>query len=159
MNKAIINIKTSQTDINTKEEDVIELITEGKFYKKNESYFLVYDESEISGMEGTTTTLKIIDEKVHLRRLGNNSSLMEFEKGKRYKSQYKTPYGNMMMEMLTTNVDIFINENPFEIDIKIDYEILIKNMFEGKNSMRITVKYNKKLIFNVKDELNGYRKN
>ena len=42
--------------------------------------------------------------------------------------------------MLTTNVDIFINENPFEIDIKIDYEILIKNMFEGKNSMRITVK-------------------
>lgn len=140
LNKAIINIKTSQTDINTKEEDVIELITEGKFYKKNESYFLVYDESEISGMEGTTTTLKIIDEKVHLRRLGNNSSLMEFEKGKRYRSQYKTPYGNMMMEMLTTNVDIFINENPFEIDIKIDYEILIKNMFEGKNSMRITVK-------------------
>ena len=101
---------------------------------------MVYDESEISGMEGTTTTLKIIDEKVHLRRLGNNSSLMEFEKGKRYRSQYKTPYGNMMMEMLTTNVNIFINENPFEIDIKIDYEILIKNMFEGKNSMRITVK-------------------
>ena len=62
------------------------------------------------------------------------------DKGKRYRSQYKTPYGNMMMEMLTTNVNIFINENPFEIDIKIDYEILIKNMFEGKNSMRITVK-------------------
>ena len=56
MNKAIINIRTTQVDINTKQDEVIELITEGKFYKKSDAYYLVYDESEISGMQGTTTT-------------------------------------------------------------------------------------------------------
>ncbi len=140
MNKAIIKIKTSQTDKTTKQEDVIELITEGNFYKKNESYYLVYDESELSGMEGTTTTLKILDKNIYLRRRGTTSSIMEFEKGKRYKTQYKTPYGSMAMELLTTNVNVFIKEEPFEMDIKIDYEVMIKNMFEGKNSMHITVK-------------------
>lgn len=34
LNKAIINIRTTQVDINTKQDEVIELITEGKFYKK-----------------------------------------------------------------------------------------------------------------------------
>ena len=66
LNKAIINIRTTQVDINTKQDEVIELITEGKFYKKSDAYYLVYDESEISGMQGTTTTLKIKDNQVVL---------------------------------------------------------------------------------------------
>ena len=106
LNKAIINIRTTQVDINTKQDEVIELITEGKFYKKSDAYYLVYDESEISGMQGTTTTLKIKD---------------------------------MTMEMLTKSVDVYIKEEPLEIDITIEYDILIKNMFEGRNSMHITV--------------------
>ncbi|MDK2804176.1 MAG: hypothetical protein PWR23_1180 [Peptostreptococcaceae bacterium] len=139
LNKAIINIRTTQVDINTKQDEVIELITEGKFYQKSDAYYLVYDESEISGMQGTTTTLKIKDNQVVLRRLGSNSSTMEFEKNKRHRTQYKTPYGSMTMEMLTKSVDVYIKEEPLEIDITIEYDILIKNMFEGKNSMHITV--------------------
>jgi len=152
LNKAIINIRTTQVDINTKQDEVIELITEGKFYKKNDAYYLVYDESEISGMQGTTTTLKIKGELVILRRIGSNSSIMEFEKNKRYKTQYKTPYGSMAMEMLTKNVNVYIREEPLQIDIKIEYDILIKNMFEGKNSMHIRVN---KDDYIVKDELNA----
>ncbi len=139
LNKTIINIRTTQVDINTKQEEFIELITEGEFYKKNDAYYLVYDETEISGMQGTTTTLKIKENQVDLKRLGSNSSTMEFQKNKRHKSHYKTPYGSMVMEMLTKNVDIYVQEEPLEIDINIEYDILIKNMFEGKNSMHITV--------------------
>ena len=83
--------------------------------------------------------LKIKDNQVVLRRLGSNSSTMEFEKNKRHRTQYKTPYGSMTMEMLTKSVDVYIKEEPLEIDITIEYDILIKNMFEGRNSMHITV--------------------
>ena len=64
---------------------------------------------------------------------------MEFEKNKRHRTQYKTPYGSMTMEMLTKSVDVYIKEEPLEIDITIEYEKKKKNMFEGRNSMHITV--------------------
>lgn len=123
----------------SKQEEIVELITEAVIYKEGEDYYIIYEESEISGLEGTTTTLKINNSSVSMKREGNNTSVMEFEKGKRYKTSYKTEYGNMFMELLTKNVITNINEDPLTMDIKIDYEIVIKDMFEGKNKMHIKV--------------------
>lgn len=131
---------TTQINNISNEEETIELITEGDFYDEGESFRLVYDETELSGLEGTRTTLKIQDEKVVMSRSGNASSVMEFERGKRHQSLYDTEYGSMYMEMYTTKVDVSMKKNPLTIDIHIDYDIIVKNMFEGKNQMHIRVK-------------------
>lgn len=139
LKKAIINISTIQIQAASKQEEIVELITEAVIYKDSGDYYIIYEESEISGLEGTTTTLKINETKVSMKREGNNTSVMEFEKGKRYKTSYKTEYGNMFMELLTKKVETNINEEPLTMDIKIEYEIVIKDMFEGKNKMHIKV--------------------
>jgi len=68
MNKnAIISVVSKQADGND-DGDIIEVVTPGKFYKQDDCYYAVYEETEISGMKGTTTTLKIDEEKFTLIR-------------------------------------------------------------------------------------------
>ena len=56
--RAIISVKsTSNLDPN----EVIEVVTPGTFIINEEGFKAIYEESEISGMDGTTTTLNIQD--------------------------------------------------------------------------------------------------
>lgn len=106
-----IRLKITGTQITPDgEKDTIELMTEGKYYKKNDCIFLVYDESEISGMEGSTTTLKIGKGQIMMKRFGSSESKLIFEKGIRHKTMYGTAYGNMEMEVTTSKIDIEADE-------------------------------------------------
>ncbi|KXZ38899.1 Uncharacterized beta-barrel protein YwiB, DUF1934 family [Alkalithermobacter thermoalcaliphilus JW-YL-7 = DSM 7308] len=134
----IIKIKTTQIDSKGEKEE-IELITNGKVYFKNNFIYIMYEETKLSGMEGTTTTLKIGDNSVVMKRFGNNNSQMIFEKGKRFKTSYKTSYGSLKMETLTQVVDVKKDENLDNINIDIIYDINISGLFEGKNIMTISV--------------------
>jgi len=60
----------------------ISFVTEGKLTMEEDSYVITYEESEITGLEGTTTTLKAGKDSVTLIRHGNVDSMMLFEVGK-----------------------------------------------------------------------------
>ena len=62
-------------------DEVIEVVTPGKFHLGESEFKAVYEESEISGMDGTTTTLVIKDDVLVLEREGSTSTRMEFKKG------------------------------------------------------------------------------
>ncbi len=120
------------------EEDTIELVTEGKFYKKSRAYYLVYDESEISGMEGFTTTLKIEQNKVIMKRFGPSNSNLIFEKGIKHKSDYHTAYGDMDIEVLTNKIDININDTG-KGSINLEYKLNISSTVQSNNKLSISV--------------------
>ena len=100
MKDVIIRISSS-IKLTGEEAEEIEIVTEGKFYIKNKGKYLLYKETELSGMAGDNTLVKLSDEKVIMKRYGNNFSEMIFELGKRNVSDYTTPYGNFIMENLT----------------------------------------------------------
>ena len=52
------------------EEQVMEFMTEGQLYERNGSTYLMYKETELSGMEGCTTSLKISGDTVRMKRFG-----------------------------------------------------------------------------------------
>ncbi len=137
MKEVMLKIKGRQTNVDG-EENTIELITEGKFYKKNETYYLVYDESEISGMEGSTTTLKIQDSKISMKRFGSNTSNLVFEKGKRHRTEYDTIYGDMVMEVVTNKMDVNISEIG-KGSIKVAYRLNISDSIESSNHLSIDI--------------------
>ncbi len=66
--KALIHVLSSVPDAKEKN-DSIEVVTPGNFYKKDRNYYAVYEETSISGMEGTTTTLKIGEKNFSLIRM------------------------------------------------------------------------------------------
>ena len=75
--------------------DAMELVTEGKLAEAEGGLCLSYQESELTGMAGTTTVFHVEPEKITLLRIGSVSSAMVFEQGKRHMSLYSTPFGSM----------------------------------------------------------------
>lgn len=137
MNKnVIISVKGKQN--HGGEESSIELVTEGKYYKKGMNYFVTYKETEITGMEGTTTTLKIEDNKVTLMRFGENNSQLIFEKGQKHVCYYETPYGAFTVGVLSNQVDIDVDD--FGGEIAVGYELEIDNAAIGINDFYLQIR-------------------
>jgi len=121
------------------EEDHLELITEGKLYEKGGALYLEYEESELSGVPGCQTRLKLEDDTIKLKRVGGQVGLdteIQFQKGKRYTGYYDTPYGAIEMEVLTNSLESNLTKEGTG-SIAIDYHISLKGLAEGRNRLNI----------------------
>lgn len=105
---AIISLK-SYNDLDS--DDVIEVVTPGEFIITDDGFKAIYEETELSGMGGTTTTLTVIDDSLLLEREGNVSAKMDFKKGETSISLYNTPYGALDLQIHTEDLNVDINEN------------------------------------------------
>ncbi len=132
---------TGKQCFENKEEDQMEFITDGKIYVRNDSLYMVYDESEISGMSGCKTTLKIKGDTVKMKRMGEMGYGTElyFEKGKRMLSTYETPMGPMGIEVFTKCVTNNMDMDKLSGDIDIQYDVSLEGLAEGRNRLTIAV--------------------
>lgn len=123
---------------NDGEKDSVEFITEGRFYRKGDDYYVTYRESELTGMDGTTTTLKVQGKKLTIIRFGTNNTQMIFEKGRRHVCCYDTAYGVISIGVQANNISVDINENGGEICA--DYNIDVDNSLVGKNDFKMQIR-------------------
>ena len=138
MSKAvIINVKGTQSDYSN-DTNTLELITEGKYYQKGSNYYITYKESEVTGMLGTTTTLKVGEGVVTLMRFGKVNNQFVFQKGQKHISSYETEYGVFTVGVYAENVDIDINDAGGEISV--GYQIEIDSRSAGKNTFYMHIR-------------------
>ena len=135
----IISIRGTQ-DYSGTEPDTMELVTEGKLAVQDGALCLSYEESELTGMEGTTTVFQVEPEKVTLLRLGSVQSEMVFEEGRRHMSLYSTPYGNMEIGVRARRLNSTLELTGGRLEI--DYDIEINHMLAGQSLFRIDVREN-----------------
>ena len=107
--EVIISIKGMQKYENA-EPDTIELVTGGRLERDGESFTLSYQESAVTGMDGTLTTFQIEPERVTLLRVGEYTSQMVFQEGRRHMSMYNTPYGTMSIGVNTRHLTAQVGE-------------------------------------------------
>ncbi|PRR80413.1 putative beta-barrel protein YwiB [Clostridium liquoris] len=134
---ALISVSSKQSK---KENDTIEVVTPGSFYKKENCYYVVYNETEISGMEGTTTTFKINsqDNKFSLIRIGTTSTKMEFQKSTGDISLYNTPYGTLELKIDTKELNMDINDNGGNVFVS--YDMSVAGQKPQNTSLKINIK-------------------
>ena len=120
--------------------DTMKFETEGSFYHEKETSCMTYQETDISGMQGTTTTVKVNDDKVSVIRLGAVNSIMEFEKGKRNIIMYSTPYGDISMGVFTKGVNIDYDERMDPVKVAVDYSIDVEGRPNTTNLLNIEIK-------------------
>lgn len=132
----IISIQGMQ-NYEGQDSDAMELVTEGKLEEAEGGLCLSYQESEITGMAGTTTLFHVQPEKVTLVRIGSVSSEMVFEQGKRHMSLYSTPYGSMEIGVVARKLNSTLDLAGGKIEI--DYDIEINHMMAGTSQFRIRV--------------------
>lgn len=133
----IISVKGSQISEDS-DENVMELITEGKYYKKGDTYFITYKESEVTGMKGTTTTLKVADNMVTLMRFGSVNSQFVFQRGQKHVSYYDTEYGAFTISVYTNQMEIKVDDSGGEI--RVGYELEIDNNKTGENDFHMFIR-------------------
>ncbi len=136
----IISIKGKQLYAES-DPDEMELVTSGTLKRDGQGGFTIsYQESELTGLEGTTTKLHICGGKVTLLREGSINSQMVFEEGRRHLSMYETPYGELSIGVNTKRMRSTLGEAGG--DLEIDYAIEIDNLLAGQNLFRMNVKKN-----------------
>ena len=77
----------------------------GRLAAGEEGWSLSYREGEDSGLGNTVTTLTAGPDKVVLERKGEVSCRMVFRPGRRYLTDYITPYGSFPLELLTRELE------------------------------------------------------
>ena len=135
--EVIISIKGMQKYENA-EPDTIELVTGGRLERDGESFTLSYQESAVTGMDGTLTTFQIEPERVTMLRVGEYTSQMVFQEGRRHMSMYNTPYGTMSIGVNTRRMRSDLSASGGSIEI--DYAIEIDHALAGQNLFRIQVR-------------------
>lgn len=113
--KAVISI-VSNASIG--DEEKIEVVSPGAFIKLEDGYKIVYEETELSGMEGTTTTIIVKDEEVVLEREGTTTTKMVFNEDEPSVSLYNTPYGMLELAISTDELSIDMEDEGGVLEIK-----------------------------------------
>lgn len=121
------------------EPDSMELMTEGTLTPTGEGgIVLSYQESALTGLEGTTTTFEVRGSQVILSRTGSVNSQMVFEEGKQHTSLYETPFGELAIDVQTSRLRHSLTERGGLMDLR--YSISVDHSVTGRNAFRIRVR-------------------
>lgn len=120
--KVMLSIRGEQK-YEGQEPDVIELVTEGALEYRDGGWDLSYEESDLTGLEGVTTTFRVKKDQITLTRTGKLSSQMVFRVGLFHESLYQMDFGALMITVCATRVEDTITEQGGTIDLTYGIDI------------------------------------
>lgn len=120
------------------EPDSIELVTEGSMQLRDGGWDISYEESDLTGLTGVTTTFRVEPDKVTLTRSGKLSSTMVFQKGVAHDSLYQMEFGALLMRICAKQVLFHITPEGGFIDLV--YAIEIENTAAGEIDYHLDIR-------------------
>ena len=120
------------------EEDRLEFSTDGYYYYEDGVGCLSYQESDVTGLEGTRTSMIVTPDQVVVDRDGMITSRMVFKEGAKNAFLYETPYGQATLGIDTRKIRRSLDENGGQVEI--DYVVDVEHALASRNRFQITVK-------------------
>lgn len=120
------------------EPDVIELVTEGVMEETNGGWNISYEESDLTGLGGVTTTFRVEPDKIILSRTGKLNSQMIFQEGMTHDSLYQADFGALMISVMATKISGDITPQGGVIDLV--YRIEIEQSAMGTVDYHLDIK-------------------
>ena len=120
--------------------DTVELMTRGSLVHKEGAYYIVYKETEATGYEGCTTTVKVAEDarKVSMLRYGKVPSQLIIEKGTRHLCHYETGYGAISLGVAADVIEHELTEEGSKLKFSYTLDSGAEN-FISRNLVDITV--------------------
>lgn len=118
----VLSLKGIQSYLD-QEPEVIELVTEGILENHGERWDLSYEESDLTGLAGVTTTFQLEPGKVILDRTGKLTSQMVFVEGQQHDSLYQMEFGALMLSVRASRVEYRLSEEGGTVDLTYQIEI------------------------------------
>ena len=123
MKKNVLLTIRGQQTYAEQEPETVELVTEGMLESVDNGWKLTYEESELTGLKGVTTTFRVEPGVITLRRKGPLSSEMVFREGQFHESLYQMEFGALMITVCASKVQYNISDNGGTIDLTYAIEI------------------------------------
>lgn len=133
----VISVEGTQKFLG-EEKQTIQIVTDGTMKQEGDMVYLSYEESEMTGMEGTTTTFAVGKDNVILTRTGTVQSKMVFEKGKKNVGLYDMGYGALTIGVKACRMKSTLGPNGGRLELS--YGIEIEDLAQGLNSFIIDVR-------------------
>lgn len=140
---AIIKIVGTQ-NYNLDSADAIELVTDGVYEYSDGEAEIYYSESELTGLEGTSTAIYVTPEEVRMERWGTLTTTMVFREGLRNDFLYETPYGKTIMGLDTRKIFAHFDEEGGNMII--DYVLDMDHALSGRNQFQINVRKRENIV-------------
>lgn len=118
--------------------DVIRLETEGIMEFRSGGWDITYEESDLTGLAGVTTTFRVEPGKIILSRTGKLSSTMFFQEGVSHDSLYQMDFGTLMITVRATRVFYDLMEDGGSVDLV--YYIVIENTEAGEIDYHLDIR-------------------
>ncbi len=121
------------------EPEVIEIRSLGKMKREEGRVEISYDETEVTGMEGSSTAVTFLESEtgvVSMIRRGAVSTVLVFESGKRHHCVYNTPYMPFEVCVHTLKVENRLLEEGY---LDLDYVIEIRGAQAERTKFRMEI--------------------
>ena len=105
------------------EPEVIELVTEGTMTFRDGGWDICYEESDLTGLAGVTTTFRIERGQVTLRRTGKLRSEMVFREGVPHESLYQMEFGALLITVCAKQIEASLGDQGGNVDLVYSVEI------------------------------------
>ncbi len=120
--------------------DSVEVITSGEYYRKNGKHYVIYDEVTEGTDEITKNIIKLWEDCLDITKRGVTNVHIMFEKHKKNVTYYYTPFGSILLGIDATRIEV--TETEEEISALIDYalEMNYEHVADCTVTIRITSK-------------------
>ena len=123
MKQDVVLRLTGKQSYDGQDPEVIELVTDGTMELRDGGWDISYEESELTGLAGVTTTFRVEPGKVILTRTGNLKSQMIFQEGVPHDSLYQMPFGALLITVCAKFLYFDIVPDGGMIDLQYSIEI------------------------------------
>lgn len=135
MRKVVVTVVGTQTDAGG-EESRIEFVTVGARQDRDGVSYITYRESAVTGMEGTTTLLKLYPDRLTVVRMGAVELKQEFSRGLTSHSTYITPYGSLKMAVSTRHFAATAGRDA----VTAGYDLEIDDRWQSYNTLSVEIR-------------------
>ena len=93
----------------------------GKIAVKENNIYILYKDEQTQ----TSTTIKTFEKGVSVKRVGAMNGTLQFNKEEIKRCLYGTPFGNMLIDIETNNIEVYLLEKG--VKICIEYSMIMED--------------------------------
>lgn len=108
-----------------------------EYYERNSKRYVVYDEVMEGFTQSTKNIIKFNEKEVEVTKKGIVNVQMLFEENRKNLTNYGTPYGEIVMGIITEGIRFLETEDRIRIDVKYGLELNYEHQADCKISIDI----------------------
>lgn len=117
--------------------ETVRLLTTGTFTGTRDAWRIDYTETQPDDSQSHDVILTLESGVVTMQRVGDYSTSMVFEQGRRFEGCYHTPFGALDMGVYATQVKYQVDENGESGEVNLKYQLDLQGQYAAMHELHI----------------------